>query len=49
MCVCVGGGVTSIGVYSETSLIRASLVRMPPNPNRLPGNLRYHFLLTMIQ
>ena len=36
-------------IYSQTSLIRASLIRMPHNPNTLPGNLFYHFLFTMIQ
>ena len=35
--------------YSQTSLIRASLIRMPHNPNTLPGNLFYQFLFTMIQ
>ena len=35
--------------YSQTSLIRASLIIMPHNPNTLPGNLFYHFLITMIQ
>ena len=33
---------------SQASLIRASLIRRPPNPNTLPGNLFYQFLLTMI-
>ena len=28
---------------------RASLIRMPHNPNTLPGNLLYPFLFTMIQ
>ena len=30
--------------YSQTSLIRASLIRIPHNPNTLPGNLFSHFL-----
>ena len=34
---------------SQTSLIRASLIRMPHNPNTLPGNLFYYFLFTVIQ
>ena len=36
-------------IYSETSLIRASLIRMPYNLNTVPGNLFGHFLFTMIQ
>ena len=36
---------TSLIRYSQTSLIRAPLVRMPHTPNTLPSNLRYHFLL----
>ena len=35
--------------YSQTSLFRASLIRMPHNPNTVPGSLFYHFLFTMIQ
>ena len=35
--------------YSQTSLIRASLIRMPHNPNKVSGNLFYRFLFTMIQ
>ena len=35
-------------IYSQTSLIRASLIRMPHNPNTILGNL-HHFLFTMIQ
>ena len=34
------------GEYSQTSLIRASLIRMPHNPNTVPGNLFYRFLST---
>ena len=34
-------------IYSQTSLIRASLIRMPRNPNTLPSNLVYHFLFTV--
>ena len=34
--------------YSQTSLIRASLIRMPHNPSTVPGKLFYHFLFTMI-
>ena len=29
-------------VYSHTSLIRASLIRILHNPNTVPGNLFYH-------
>ena len=36
-------------IYSQTSLIRASLIRVPHNPTTLPGNLFYRFLFTMIQ
>ena len=36
-------------IYSQTSLIHASLIRLPHNPNTLPGNLFYHFLFTVIQ
>ena len=32
--------------YSQTSLIRASITRMPHNPNTVPGNF-YHVLFTM--
>ena len=35
-------------VYNQTSLTRASLIRMPHNPNTIPGNLFYHFLFTMM-
>ena len=38
-----------LGLYSQTLLIRASLIRMPHNPNTVPCNLFYHFLFTMIQ
>ena len=34
---------------SQTSFIRASLIRMPHNPNTVPSNLFYHFLFAMIQ
>ena len=34
-----------ISLYRQTSLIRVSLTRMPHNPNTLPGNLFYHFIL----
>ena len=44
-----GGGGCLLQVYNETSLIRASLIRIPHNPNTVPGNLIYHFLFTMIQ
>ena len=33
----------------ETSLIRASLIRMPHTPNTLLGDLLYYFLLAVIQ
>ena len=33
----------------QTSLIRASLIHMPHNPNTVPGNRFYHFLFIMIQ
>ena len=36
-----------VGMYSQTSLIRTPLIRMPQNPNTVPGNLC--FLFTMIQ
>ena len=36
-------------MYSQTALIRVSLIRVPKNPNIIPGNLFYHFLFTMIQ
>ena len=34
---------------TQTSLIRASLIPVPHNPNTVPGNLVYHFLFTMVQ
>ena len=40
------------GSFSQTSVICASLIRMPHNPNTLHGNLFYQFLLflfTMLQ
>ena len=36
-------------IYSQTSLVRASLIRISHNPNPLPSTLFYHFLFTMIQ
>ena len=48
-CVGVGVGVPTVYVYSRISLIRASVIRMPHNPNTLHVNLFYHFLLAMIQ
>ena len=47
MCMYVGTCV--IVLYSQTSLIRAYLIRMPPNPNTVLGNRFYHFLCTLIQ
>ena len=38
-----------VDVYSQTSLIRASLIHIPHNPNKVPGNFLYHFLFTMIK
>ena len=35
--------------YSQTSLIRSSLIRMPHDPNTVHGNFFYYFLFTMIQ
>ena len=37
-----------IMIYSQTLLIRASLIRMPHIPNTLPGNLSRHLLFIMI-
>ena len=34
---------------AQTSLIRASLIRMSHNPYTRPANRLYHFLFTMIQ
>ena len=42
-------GETNTLKYSQTSLIHASLIRMPHNLNTLLGNLFYHFIFTMIQ
>ena len=36
-------------IYSQTSLIRASLICMLLNPNILPGHLFHRFLFTMCQ
>ena len=35
--------------YTQTALICAALIRMPHNPNTVPGNLFYQFLFTLIQ
>ena len=34
-------------IYSQTSLIRASLIRMPDNPKTPPVNLFYRFDLLL--
>ena len=47
-----GWGEEYVLIYSQTSLIHASLICMPHNPNKLPGNLFlvfHRFLFTMIQ
>ena len=50
VCVCVYACVCMyVCMYSQTLLIRASLIRMHRNPNIIPGNLFYHFLFIMIQ
>ena len=52
ICVCICAYVcmyVCMYVCSQTSLIRASLIRMHRNPNIIPGNLFYHFLFIMIQ
>ena len=37
--LCVGKQFIPLSIYSQTSLLRPSLIRMPHNPNTLPGNL----------
>ena len=39
----------SLLYYSQTSLIRDSLIRMPHNPNTLPGNLFYFLYDSVIR
>ena len=42
---CCGTCDLSSSMYSQTSLIRASLIRMPHNPNTVPGNFSIIFYL----